>query len=84
MEAQTIQALAEINKQKMFLDYELASQHMKLVSEQVKLNSELNKASVDDHFNYRDKALRSQPIYHALASTKVVSNISLEYKDPSQ
>jgi len=88
LEAQTIQALAEINKQKMFLDYELASQHMKLASqqviEQVKLNSELNKASVDDHFNYRDKALRSQPIYHALASTKVVSNISFEYKDPSQ
>ena len=77
LEARTIQALADIYKQKMLLDSELASQQMKL-------ESEFNKTAVDAHFNYRDKALRAQPIYHAVSSTKVVSNISLEYRDPSQ
>jgi hypothetical protein len=76
-EAQTIQALVEINKQKMLLDSEFSSQHMKL-------SSEFNKAIVDARFSYRDQALRAQPIYHALSSTKVVSNISFEYKDSSQ
>jgi hypothetical protein len=61
----------------MLLDSEFSSQHMKL-------SSEFNKAIVDARFHYRDQALRAQPIYHALSSTKVVSNISLEYKDPSQ
>lgn len=83
-EAQTIQALAEINKQKMILDAELTSQQMRLTGEHIKLTSEFDKAVVDARFNYRDQALRAQPIYHALSSTKVASNISFEYKDPSQ
>ena len=84
MEAKTVQALAEINRQKMELNFALVDKSLEANQAAAKATIEANqaaaKAAIEERFSYRDQALRSQLLYHALSSTKVAGNVNFEYR----